>query len=171
MPAAGELQIAENCAQVRMAARSRFCLIDGDRLTPARTDGRSSANAQLCERMCLAPQSVCHPEWLNADLCPPCCFVATSMNFAVMSTAQWDRELITDLSSEGSALCKSEVVRIGRTPAANQTRMSCDEFHMLSIADSSRLRMGRTAFFDPLDSGSSGRLRSLPLKRRCVLAH
>ena len=70
------------------------------------------------------------------------------MNFAVMSTAQWDRELITHLASKCSALCKSEVVRIGRTPTANQTRMSCDEFHMLSIADSTRLRMGKTAFFD-----------------------
>jgi hypothetical protein len=62
------------------------------------------------------------------------------MNFAVMSTAQWHRELITHLSSKRSALCKSEVVRIGRTPAANQAGMSCDEFHMLSIADSSRMR-------------------------------
>ena len=122
MPAAGELQIAENCAQVRMAARSRFCLIDGDRLTPARTDGRSSANAQLCERVCLAPQSICRTEWLNAELCPPCCFVARSMNFAVMPAAQGDRELITHLSSKCSALCKSEVVRIGRTPAANQDK-------------------------------------------------
>ena len=78
------------------------------------------------------------------------------MNFAVMSAAQWDCELITHLSSKCSALCKSEVVRIGRMPAANQTGMSCDEFHMLSIAGSARLRMGRTAFFDPLDSGSSG---------------
>jgi hypothetical protein len=78
------------------------------------------------------------------------------MNFAVMSTAQGDRKLITHLSSEGSALCKSEVVRISRTLAANQTRMSCDEFNMLSIAGPTRLRMGRTAFFDRLDSGSSG---------------
>jgi hypothetical protein len=170
MPAAGELQIAENCAQVRMAARSRFCLIDGDRLTLARTDGRSSVNAQLCERVCLAPQSVRHLDWLNADLCPPCCFVARSMNFAVMSTAQGDRKLITHLSSEGSALCKSEVVRIGRTPAANQTRMSCDEFHVLSIADSSRLSVGKTARFDLFDSGSSSRFRPFPLKRRYVLA-
>ena len=56
---------------------------------------------------------------INADLCPPCSFVTTSMDFAVMSTAQWHRELITHLASEGSALCKSEVVRIGRMPAAN----------------------------------------------------
>lgn len=120
MPAAGELQIAENCAQVRMAARSRFCLIDGDRLTPARTDGRSSANAQLCERVCLAPQSVRHLDWLNADLCPPCCFLAASMNLTVMSTAQWDRELIAHLAPERWVLCEAKVMSIRGLPAANQ---------------------------------------------------
>ena len=102
------------------------------------------------ERVCLAPQSICRPEWFNANICPPCCFVAISMNFAVMPAAQGDRELITHPASECSALRKSEVVRIGRTPAANQTGMSCDEFHMLSIAHSSRLRMRWRAFFDPL---------------------
>ena len=108
---------------------------------------------------------------LNAGLCSPCCFVATSMNFAVMSTAQWDCELITHLASKCSALCKSEVVRIGRMPTTNQTGMSCDRFHMLSIAHSSRLRMGRTALFDPLDIGSSGRLRSFPPEGRCRLVN
>jgi len=73
------------------------------------------------------------------------------MNFAVMATAQRDRELITHLASKCSALCKSDVVRLGRTPAANQTRMFCHEFNMLSIAGPARLRMGRTAFFDPFD--------------------
>jgi hypothetical protein len=92
------------------------------------------------------------------------------MNFAVMSTAQGDRELITDLASKRSPLCKSEAVRIGRTPTANQTRVSCDEFHVLSIADSSRLKMGGTARFDLFDSGSSSRLWSFPLKRRYLLA-
>ena len=106
-------------------------------------------------------------ERLNPDLSPPRCFVPTSMQFAMMSTAQWDRELITHLSSKCSALCKSEMVRIGRTPAANQARLSRDEFHVLSIADSTRLRTGSTAFFDPLDSGSSDRLRSFRLKGRC----
>ena len=101
--------------------------------------------------MCLAPQSICHPKRIHVDLCPPGCFVAISMNFAVMPAAQGDRELITHPSSECSALRKSEVVRIGRTPAANQAGMSCDEFHMLAIANSSRLRMRRTAFFDPLE--------------------
>jgi hypothetical protein len=121
--------------------------------------------------VCLAPQSVCYPEWLNANLCPPRCFVATSVNFAVMSTAQRDRELITHLAPKSSALCKSEVVRIGRTPTANQTGMSCDEFHMISIAGSTRLRMGRTALFDHLDCGNSGRLRSFLVKRRCVVTN
>jgi hypothetical protein len=90
------------------------------------------------------------PEWLNADLGPPCCFVAISMNFAVMPAAQGDRELITYLASECSALCKSEVVRVGRTPAANQAGMTCDKFHMLPIADSTRLLMTTSALFDRL---------------------
>jgi hypothetical protein len=92
------------------------------------------------------------------------------MDFAVMSTAQGDRELVTHLASKRSALCKSEVVRIGWTPAANQTRMSCDELHVLSIADSSRLRVNKIARFDIFDIGSSSRLRSFFLRRRYVLA-
>ena len=135
-------------------------------LTPA-----PSAKLKSRERMCLAPQSVCHAERLNADLSPPRCFVPTSMHFAMVATAQWDRELITHPSSKCSALCKSQVMGIGRTPAANQARLSRDEFRMLSIADSTRLRTGRTAFFDLLDSGSSGRIRSFPLKRRCEPAY
>jgi hypothetical protein len=133
-------------------------------LALARINTGSSAKPKSRERMRLAPQSVCHTERLDAHLSPPRCFVPTSIQFAMMS-AQWDRELITHLSSKCPALCKSEVVRIGRTPAADQARLSRDEFHMLSIADSTRLRSGRTAFFDPIDSGSSGR------KGCCELAY
>ena len=68
-----------------------------------------------------------------------------------------------------SVLCKSEVVRIGRTPAANQTRMSCDEFEVFDCGPS--LRVGKTARFDLFDNGSSGHLRSFALKCRCVLVH
>jgi hypothetical protein len=63
-------------------------------LTPA-----PSAKPKSRERMRLAPQGVCHTERLNPDLSPPHCFVPTSMQFAMMSTAQWDRELITHLAS------------------------------------------------------------------------
>ena len=143
-------------ASFRLVCHLALCML-GLPPAPARSASR--------ERVCLAPQSVCYPEWVNAYLCPPCCFVAASMNFAVMSTAQWNRELITHLASQCSALCKSEVVRIGRTPTANQTGMSCDEFHMFSIADSTRLRMDGTAFFDLLDGGSPGQVRSYPLTR------
>jgi hypothetical protein len=50
------------------------------------------------------------------------------MKLAVMSTAQWDCELITHLSSKCSALCKSEVVRIGRMPTTNQTGCPATNF-------------------------------------------
>jgi hypothetical protein len=72
------------------------------------------------------------------------------MNFAVVPAAQGDRELIAHLASECSALCKSEVVRVGRTPAANQAGMSCDKFHVLPIADSTRVWMTGSALFDRL---------------------
>jgi hypothetical protein len=48
---------------------------------------RRSRKPESRERMCLAPQIVCYPEWVNADLGPPCCFVATPMHFTVMPTA------------------------------------------------------------------------------------
>ena len=124
----------------------------------------SSTKAVSLERVRLAPQRICSPERFNAGLCPPGCFVAISMNFAVMPAAQRDRELITHPPSKCSGLRKSEVVRVGRTPAANQAGMSCHEFHMLSIADSPRLRTRRTTFVDPLDRGSLRPLGPLPLK-------
>jgi hypothetical protein len=44
------------------------------------------------------------------------------MDFAVVSTAQRDGELITYLASKCSALCKSEVVRIGRLPTRKSNK-------------------------------------------------
>jgi hypothetical protein len=40
------------------------------------------------------------------------------MNFTVMSTAQWDCELVAHLAPKCAALGKAQVVRIGRMPAA-----------------------------------------------------
>jgi hypothetical protein len=42
------------------------------------------------------------------------------MNFAVMPSAKGNRELITDLTARGRRLRKTEMMRIGGTPAANQ---------------------------------------------------
>jgi hypothetical protein len=43
---------------------------------------------------------------------PPCSFIAATMDLAMVSTAQWNGVLVADLSSECTALSKSEVVGI-----------------------------------------------------------
>jgi hypothetical protein len=64
------------------------------------------------ERMCLAPQGVCRTEWLNPNFRPPSCFVATSMNLTMMSTAQWDRRPSAGLCANrrwwGSVGCRPQ---------------------------------------------------------------
>ena len=42
------------------------------------------------------------------------------MDFAMMTAAERDRELIADFSAQSRGLCKPEMMRIGGTPAANQ---------------------------------------------------
>jgi hypothetical protein len=63
-------------------------------------------------------------------------------------------------------LCKSQVVRIGWTPAANQAGMFSDEFHMLSsrtvAAQDAHDRFFRSSIVE-----SFGPLGTFPLKSRC----
>jgi hypothetical protein len=45
------------------------------------------------------------------------------MHFAMMSAAERDRKLIADLAAKRSPLRKAQVMGIGRTTAADQTRL------------------------------------------------
>ena len=54
---------------------------------------------------------------------PPRAFIAGLMQLPVMPAAQGDRELIAHLETNGSRLCKPQVMRIGRLPAADETRL------------------------------------------------
>ena len=42
------------------------------------------------------------------------------MDLAMMTTAEWDRELIANFSAQSRGLCKTEMMRIGGTATANQ---------------------------------------------------
>jgi hypothetical protein len=44
---------------------------------------------------------------IDSNFLPPCGFVAMPMDLAMMSTAQWNREFITDLAAKCSALGKA----------------------------------------------------------------
>jgi hypothetical protein len=54
---------------------------------------------------------------------PPRPFIAGLVQLPVMPAAKRDRELITNLEVDGSRLCKPQVVRIGRLPAADKARL------------------------------------------------
>jgi hypothetical protein len=54
---------------------------------------------------------------------PPRAFIAGLMQLPVMPAAKRDRELIAHLETNGSRLCKPQVMRIGRLPATDEARL------------------------------------------------
>jgi hypothetical protein len=60
------------------------------------------------------------------------------MNFAVVTPAERDGELVADFSSKRAALGKAEVVSVAGVPAADQARLLRDVTEVVAIADPSR---------------------------------
>jgi hypothetical protein len=56
--------------------------------------------ARCGQRMAFQPQSTSGNGRINAGLFPPCRFIATAMNLAMMATAQGHSELITDFAAK-----------------------------------------------------------------------
>src|SRR6516165_8611371 len=86
--------------------------------------------------MTLQPQDPSQNGRINARLFPPCCFIATAVDFSMMAATQGDRELIADLAAERRCLGKAQMMGIGGTPAADEARLLGDRFHMLPVANS-----------------------------------
>ena len=76
---------------------------------------------------------------IETEFMPPCCFITMTMDLAMMSAAERDRELIADSSAERSVLRKAQMVRIAGLTAADQTGLLGNKAHMVAIANSSRL--------------------------------
>src|SRR5258706_4561703 len=55
------------------------------------------------------------------------------MEFTVVSTAEWDRELIADFAPERAALRELKMMRIRWAAAAGQARLSAHELQMVPI--------------------------------------
>ena len=70
------------------------------------------------------------------------------MNFAMVPATERDRILIADFAAERTALCKTQMVRIGRLATAQQTWMLRNELDVLAIAQSTRLRPDQTTLVD-----------------------
>src|SRR5262249_15125714 len=98
--------------------------------------------------MCLQPKNASRRARIDTGLLPPHGFVAAAMNFAMMSSAKGNRELIADLTAKGRRLCKTEMMRISGTPAANQTWLLGDRFHMLPVPSSTGHRQRQDGLVD-----------------------
>src|SRR6516165_12556693 len=98
--------------------------------------------------MGLQPKHASRSGRIDTGLVPPNGFVAAAMNFAVMSSAKGNRKLIAYLPTEGRRLCKTEMMRIGGTAAADQAWLLGDRFHMLPVANSTGHRQRQDRFVD-----------------------
>jgi hypothetical protein len=100
-------------------------------------------------RMHFHPQcaSCCHR--INSDLAPPSDFVAMVVDLAVVASAQWHGELITDLASERPILGESKVMCIRWTAPANQARLLRHKFNMHAVTDAARDWQRQDGFINP----------------------
>lgn len=68
--------------------------------------------------MRLRPKLLGDIERLDLETVPPCHFIASLVQLAVMTAAKWDCELITHFEAERSGLCKAKMMRIAGLSAA-----------------------------------------------------
>jgi hypothetical protein len=67
------------------------------------------------------PELASDDDRIDPDVLPPCGFVTTTVNFAMMAAAQRDCELVTHLTSERAVLREPEMVSIRGLAATDQT--------------------------------------------------
>jgi len=70
--------------------------------------------------MRLFPKPLGDLQRLDVEILPPGDFIAGLMQLPMMTTAEWDSELVTDFETQGSGLRKAEVMRVARLSAADE---------------------------------------------------
>ena len=71
--------------------------------------------------MRLQPQRAGGDGWIDTGLFPPCGFITTAMDLAMMAAAQRDDEFVAHLAPERTMLREPKVMRIRRLAPTNQT--------------------------------------------------
>jgi hypothetical protein len=69
--------------------------------------------------MAFQPQGTRENGRINAQLFPPCRFIATAVDLAMMATTQGDCELIADFAAKRPRLRKPQMMSICRAAAAD----------------------------------------------------
>ena len=73
--------------------------------------------------MALLPKTVSCLESIDPQALPPGLLIASLMQLSMVTAAERHGELITDLETDRSRLRKPQMMRIGRLPTADQTRL------------------------------------------------
>ena len=69
--------------------------------------------------MCVEPQRASGHRRIDTGFPPPPGFIAAAMELAVVPSAQWHGELITDFAAERAGLCKAQMMGVARLAIAN----------------------------------------------------
>jgi hypothetical protein len=86
------------------------------------------------------------PHRLDVGGLPPFLFVIVAMQLAVVDAAEGHSEFVANLAPKRPRLPKLDVMRIGRTPAADKARLRTDEFSMRLVAFPNEFRKWRWRF-------------------------
>jgi len=85
---------------------------------------------------------------INPGTAPPRRFIAMAMEFAMMTAAKRDGELVANFAAQCAALGKAQVVGVAGLPAAEQAGLLRDEPEVIAVADTPWLREGEGGFVD-----------------------
>lgn len=100
------------------------------------------------QRMAFQPKRPRSGGGINPKPFPPGGFIAVPMHFAMMPSAEWDGEFVTDPAAERAPLGEAQMMRIAGCAAADQARLLGDIPDVLAIANAARLGQAEHAFVD-----------------------
>src|SRR5271169_6579890 len=89
---------------------------------------------------------------INPSITPPCGFITTAVDLAMVSSTQGDSKLIADFASERSVLRVSQVMGIRRSSAANQTGLLGNRSQVEFVPNPAGLWDGQQALVDHFGS-------------------
>ena len=85
--------------------------------------------------MGLEPQHASRSCGINPALLPPRDFIATVMDLTMVSAAERNGELITDLAAERRCLGKAQMMGIGGAAAADEARLLGYRLDVVTVTD------------------------------------
>jgi hypothetical protein len=105
-----------------------------------RSEDRCLAWRDFANRICFGPKPLSGSQRINASLRPLGEFVTGAVDFAMITAAQWDGELVADSTAEGRRLRDPQMMRVRRLSSAYQARPPSDVFQVMAVAKPPRFR-------------------------------